>query len=117
MRLFKKVSNRTKNEVLADSAELANTPLKRIKGLLGKTGLKQGQGMIITPCSSIHTFFMKFAIDIVFLDKEGNTVAMAHSLPPSRLFGAPFKASLVVELPPGTLSRTRTELNDKISIE
>lgn len=113
----KKISNKTKNEILADSAELANTPLKRIKGLLGRKELKQGQGMIIIPCSSIHTFFMKFAIDIVFLDKEGHAVAIAHSLPPSRLFGAPFKASLVIELPPGTLRRTRTELKDKISIE
>lgn len=114
---MKKVYNKTKNEVLADSTELANTPLKRIRGLLGRKELQQGHGMIITPCSSIHTFFMKFAIDIVFLDKEGNAVAMAHSLPPSRLFGAPFKANLVIELPPGTLSRTKTELNDKISIE
>jgi uncharacterized membrane protein (UPF0127 family) len=117
MTQFKRVVNKTKNTVLAERAELANTPSKRIKGLLGRTGLGQGQGMIIAPCSSIHTLFMKFAIDVIFLDRGMSVVGLAHSLPKNRLFGALLKGRQVIELPPGILKSTCTELGDKISLE
>ncbi|MFC1708469.1 DUF192 domain-containing protein [Candidatus Omnitrophota bacterium] len=113
----KRVLNKTKNVALAERAEVANTSFQRLKGLLGRQGLEAGQGMIITPCSSIHTFFMRFAIDAIFLGRDGQVVAMAHSLPPARLFGSPLKGKLVIELPPGVLKETMTELNDAISIE
>lgn len=111
-----KIINKTKNTILADSANIADTPFRRLKGLLGKKSLEQGKGLVIKPCNSIHTFFMKFSIDILFLGKEGQVIALAHSLPPSRLFGAFLKGVLVIELPAGTIKQTNTSINDKISL-
>ena len=113
----KRVINLSKNIMLADRVEVADTSFKRLKGLLGRRALEPGQGLIITPCNSIHTFFMRFPIDVVFLDKDYKVVAMAHSLPPARLFGSLLKAKQVIELPTGILKNTKTELKDSIKIE
>lgn len=112
-----KIINQSKGTILADKAEIADTPFKRIKGLLGRKGLNQGEGMVIIPCNSIHTFFMRFSIDVIFLGNDNRVVALAESLPPARLFGSLLEGKLVIELPSGTLSRTKTTLKDQISIE
>lgn len=112
-----RIVNQTRGTVLAEQAEVANTPFKRLKGLLGRQRLKQGEGLIIIPCSSIHTFFMRFSIDAVFLGKDGRVVALAESLPPTRLFGSLLKGKLVIELPCNTISQTKTSLNDCISMQ
>lgn len=117
MILTKKIINTTKNTTLAETAEIANTPLKRLIGLLGRKGLETDQGLIIMPCNSIHTFFMRFAIDVVFLDKNMQVVAISQALPPTRLFFAPLRSRLVIELPRGTIKRTNTQLKDIISIK
>ena len=112
----KRIINRTKNTLLADRAEVANTHFKRLKGLLGKEALKEGEGLIIKPCSSIHTFFMRFSIDAIFLDKNNSVVAIAESLPPSRFFGSLLKGKLVIELPLGTIARTNTIIGDELEL-
>lgn len=114
--IIKKVTNKTKNTVLAKEAEVADTFPKRLKGLLGRSGLNIGQGFIIIPCSSIHTFFMKFPIDAIFLDKNNRVVALAESLSPSRLFGSWLKGRLVIELSAGTITKTQTTKGDQIDI-
>jgi len=113
-KVYKKIINKTKNTILAEKAEIADTPLSRSKGLLGRNGLEEGEGLIIIPCSSIHTFFMRFSIDAAFLDKNNIIVAMKSSLQPSRIFGSIFKGKLVIELSEGTLQRTKTEPHDVI---
>ena len=115
--ITKRIINETKGTVLADKAGVANTTFKRLKGLLGREILKDGEGLIIIPCSSIHTFFMRFSIDVVFLDRSNRVVAMVRSLPPARLFSSIFKGSLVIELPVGTLAKTNTEISDQIVLE
>lgn len=112
-----KIINQTKGTILAEKAEIADAPFERLKGLLGRTGLGEGEGMVITPCNSIHTFFMRFNIDVVFLDKHDKVVSMAKALPPARLFGALPKGKLVIELPSGTLNKTMTATGDQISME
>ncbi|MDD5004894.1 MAG: DUF192 domain-containing protein [Candidatus Omnitrophica bacterium] len=111
-----RIINRTKNTILADKAEMAETFLKRLRGLLGRDNLAAGEGLVIKPCNSIHTFFMRFSIDVAFLDKSGKVVAMAVFLPPLRLQGSWFRGHLVIELPAGTLARTNTALKDTIEI-
>ena len=115
--ITKRITNETKGTVLADRARVANTTLKRLKGLLGREALKDGEGLIIIPCSSIHTFFMRFSIDVVFLDRSNRVVAMARSLSPARLFSSMFKGNLVIELPVGTLTKTNTEISDQIVLK
>ncbi len=114
--MISRVINITKNTVIAEKVEVANTTPKRIKGLLGRDGLDKGQALVIIPCSSIHTFFMKFSIDVLFVNNKGKAVAIAHSLPPNRLFGSYLKGKYVVELSPGTLFSSRTEEGDIIQL-
>lgn len=111
-----KVTNKTRGTILAQKAQIANTPLLRLKGLLGRRGLEQGEGLIIEPCNSIHTCFMRFPIDVLFLDKNYKIVSLTSNLSPWRLFGALFSGKIVLELPAGTLAETRTKNGDLIEI-
>jgi len=112
-----KITNKTRNAVLAEQAEIAETFFSRLKGLLGRQGLKEGEGLVITRCSSTHTFFMRFKIDVVFLDRNNKVVALAHSLAPARLAGHSLKARLAIELPAGILAKTHTQEGDGIEIK
>jgi hypothetical protein len=90
-------------QVLADRVTIADSPVARIRGLLGKTGLENGEGLLITSCSSIHTFFMKFPIDAVFLKKNGTIIKISSNLGPCRLSGCFFGCSMVLELKAGSI--------------
>lgn len=67
-------------------AEIAEAFAERAKGLIGRSGLKPGTGMLITKCNCIHTFFMRFAIDATFLDKSGKVVKVVKGIRPWRLW-------------------------------
>ena len=67
-------------------AEVAETFAERARGLIGRDGLAPGTGMLIPRCNCIHTFFMRFAIDATFLDKDGNTVKVVRNIKPWRPF-------------------------------
>lgn len=112
-----KITNKTKDTILAEKAQIADTHFDRLKGLLGRASLKQGEGLIIVPCSSIHTFFMKFSIDVIFLNKNYRVVLIANKLPPWRLFGVPFFERFVIELPSGIVKKTNTNIGDLIEID
>ncbi len=83
---------------------LAETPLTRARGLLGRAGLQRDEGILLRPASSIHMWFMRFAIDAVFLDRESRVLRVAEHLKPWRLAGCR-GASAVVELPAGECER------------
>lgn len=112
-----RVKNQTRNSVLADTCEKATTILHRMRGLLGKKELPSGHGLWIQPGNSIHTFFMRFAIDVVFASKNNLVVRTYHSLPPFRLTPWIPGARSVLELPAGTLSLAQTEVGDQLVIE
>ena len=107
--------NQTRNTILAVDAIMADTPLKRMKGLLGRKKLEDGQALILNPSNSIHSFFMRFTIDALFLDKENKVVA-AVTLSPWRLTRVYFNAILVIELPEGTIKTTHTQKGDIIQL-
>ena len=109
-----RIENITKGTVLAERAKIANTPWLRMKGLLGEKGLRRGEGLIILPCSAIHTFFMKFAIDVVFVGKNGVIVKQEKALKPARYFSSGFKGKYVIELPAYTLEMAKTEAGDTV---
>lgn len=89
-------------ELAADVTVASSLPA-RIRGLLGSSSLPVGQGLLIKPCKGIHTFFMKFSIDAVFLDRDNRVMALYLSLPPNRMTRIYLKAVSVLELPAGTL--------------
>ncbi|WP_051309756.1 DUF192 domain-containing protein [Desulfogranum japonicum] len=81
--------------------ERAETMMSRLVGLLGRSGLGSGHGLLISPCNQVHTFFMRFVIDVVFLDSENHIVKICPAMRPWRLSPMVFKAKAVLELPEG----------------
>ena len=111
-----KVRNETRHTVLAEAADVADTSAKRRTGLLKHTRLEAGEGLLIVPCESVHTFFMKFPIDLVYLDKRRKVRKVRHAVPAWRL-SACLSAHSVLELPAGTLARTGTVVGDELAVE
>ena len=110
------IRNQTRQTVLADAADLADTSEKRRTGLLKHTGLAPGEGLWIVPCESVHTFFMKFPIDIVYLDKKLKVKKIRHAVPAWRL-SACLSAHSVLELPAGAAAQAKTEVGDVLETE
>lgn len=107
-----------KNEekfIVCENAYVANTFLSRLKGLMFKDDLQDNEGMLISPCSSIHTFFMKFAIDAIFLDKEFNVIKIYSNLKPWRMTSLVFGAYQVLEIKSHTLKHA-LKVGDKIEV-
>ncbi|MFH1458423.1 MAG: DUF192 domain-containing protein [Candidatus Omnitrophota bacterium] len=111
-----KIINKTKNTVLAEEAVIADTLFKRLKGLLGRRYLREAEALLITPCNSIHTLFMHFAIDVVFVDKACKVVKTIPYLKPFRITRPYFKADFVLELPAGTIASSSTTPGDTLSL-
>ena len=109
--------NRRTGAVLASAVERAVTVRTRLRGLLGRDGLAEGAALVIEPCTSIHTFFMRFSIDAAFLDRAGRVVRAISNLRPWRATRIYPSAAMVVELPAGTLARTVTIEGDQLAFE
>ena len=110
------VRNLTRNVELADRAEVADTSAKRRMGLLKHTGLEPGEGLWIVPCESVHSFFMKFTIDVLYLDRKYRVKKIRPEMAPWRISGC-LTAHSVLELPAGTIKRTGTERGDQLEIK
>ncbi len=106
--------NATRNTILATRGWRATRAFERMKGLLGRDGLEEGEGIQIDPCNSIHTFFMRFPIDVLFLDRDGIVIRAFAAIPPWRLTRIYGRARSVIELPAGTLERCETYEGDRI---
>ena len=104
--------NRSRNVTLADRTRVANTMASRMVGLLRTKSLANGEGLWIEPCNQIHTWFMRFTIDALFLDKEGKVVKAVERMKPWKLTGIAFGARGVLELPAGTIAATGTKVGD-----
>jgi uncharacterized protein len=100
--------DRTTGAVLAARTVRADRFLPRLIGLLGRAGLAQGEGLLLEPCSSIHTLGMRFPIDVLFLDAEGAVLRALRDVAPWRVPAPVRGARMVLELPAGTLARTGT---------
>ncbi len=110
------VINQKNNTVLADQCQLARTFLARGMGLMGRSQLEPGHGLIIYPEWSIHTFFMRFPIDVVFLDRNDHVVGKRSAMPPNRPYAGVWGARYVIELPAGVLEATATEIGDRLEV-
>jgi uncharacterized membrane protein (UPF0127 family) len=106
-----KVLNKSRGTLLADFLEVAATGRARNKGLLGRNSLSPGEGLWIVPCESVHTFFMKFPIDLVYLDRACRVRKLRSAVAPWRL-SACLSAHSILELPAGTIRATHTERGD-----
>lgn len=107
------VCNRTRGVLLARQLEVADTPKARSRGLLGRRSLEPGEGLWIVPCESVHTFFMHFPIDLVYLDRKHRVKKVRSAVAPWRLSMC-FSAHSILELPAGVVRRTGTRRGDEI---
>ena len=107
--------NATKKTVVSDNCHFANTVLKRMVGLLNRRQFGKGEGLLLDRCYGIHTFGMRFPIDVLFLDKDLRVIRAVKALPPHRTCVVR-KSVYVLEVPAGALDASRTEEGDQIQI-
>ncbi len=110
------MANQTRGRVLADRADIADTSAKRRTGLLKHSGLEPGEGLWIVPCEGVHTFAMKFAIDVIFLNKKKQVMKIRPNMGKMRMALSLLSHS-VLELPAGTLAQTGTVKGDQLEFE
>ncbi len=111
------IFDETTQHMLAVRGEIADSFFSRLKGLLGRSSLEEGEALVITQCNSIHMFFMKFPIDACFLDKKNKVVGVVHQIRPFQLSPIFWRASCVIELPSGILAQARVSTGDQIAIK
>jgi hypothetical protein len=90
-------------------------PAARRKGLLGRDSFAKGSAMVIAPSNAIHTFWMRFAIDVLFVRRDGTVVKVCRSIPPWRM-AATLWAYAVIELPAGTLAADDASVGDVLTV-
>jgi len=106
---------RADGTVVCERCSLADSPVARMKGLLGRDGLEQGEGLLLRPAASIHTFFMRFPIDAVFLDKSLVVVGIEDAIDPWRT-AKQRGAKSVLELPAGESTRRGLSVGDQLTL-
>lgn len=100
-------------EVLFSEVDVTESMFERMKGLLGHYPLSEQQGFWIEPCNSIHTWFMPFALDVVFVDRHKRVCHFSEAVKPWRC-RASFRASAVLELKSGQIKRKNIQLGDQL---
>jgi len=110
------VLKRPDGTVACERCMVAETAPTRMRGLLGRTALDDGEGLLIRPTNSVHMFFMRFAIDVVFLDRELVVRKVVETLRPWRLAGCR-GARAALELPAGTAGRRGITVGEQLTLE
>jgi uncharacterized membrane protein (UPF0127 family) len=110
------VRNARTGALLAARVERAGTFTARLRGLLGRGSLAEGEALLIEPCASVHTWFMRFAIDLAFLSRELRVLSAVSGLKPWRVRWSP-RAAMALELRDGALARSGTRAGDVLTLE
>lgn len=108
--------NLTTGVLVADRVAVASTRSTRRTGLLGRSGLGQGEGLWIVPCHGVHTIGMRFAIDVLTLDARGTVIDRVVAMKPWRIRLPRRGAAGVLELPAGTLDASGTEIGHRVEL-
>jgi uncharacterized membrane protein (UPF0127 family) len=112
-----KLINQTKSTPLAENVETAQSLWTRTRGLLGRSSLESGKVLWISPCSSIHTCFMRFPIDVAFVDKHLKVTRVKTQIGPWKLVFSPWKSKSVFEFPAGTLTLENIQIGDQLHVD
>lgn len=110
-----RVVNRTGGTVVGEQILLVDAWWSRLRGFLGRREPERGEGLLLVPCQHVHTFGMKFSLDLIFLDRSGRVVDLVQGLDPWSRTTRVRDAHCVLELPTGTIEATRTRVGDLIS--
>lgn len=112
----KQVRNETRGTTIATNLSEARSFFARGRGLMGRREFPAGSALLIDPCSSIHMFFMRFPIDVLYMDREDRVVRVQQSIKPWRI-GPLFTrgAKYVIELPCGSIEQSNTQVGDRLA--
>ncbi len=111
-----KIINTTRQTVIAQRASTADTFASRAVGLLNRASLDPGEALIIKPCNAIHMFFMRFAIDAIFVDKNNRVAGLLKAIKPFHLSPIFLKSSFVIEASVGTIEASKTCVGDVLEV-
>lgn len=115
--MAKQAVNITKQTVVAASVQMADGIFTRLMGLMGKPGLPEGHGIWIVPCADIHSCFMRFEFDAIFVNKEGKVLHIEEKMKPWRISKFVKGGKAVLELDGGVIAKTGTEVGDIIELK
>ncbi|MCR4337115.1 MAG: DUF192 domain-containing protein [Candidatus Omnitrophica bacterium] len=103
--------------MIAKRAIIADTAISRLVGLLNRSSLNEDEALVITDCRSIHMFFMRFPIDVIFVDRAERVIGIVKNIKPFQVSPYFWRSRYVVELFPGAIESSQTMLGDLIQIE
>ena len=106
---------RADGTIVCERCMIADSPLRRMRGLLGRDGLESGEGLLLRPASAVHTYFMRFPIDVVFLDRALVVVGISDSVDPWKATSSK-GAKAVLELPAGESARRGLAVGDQLTL-
>lgn len=112
-----RITNETRGTLLAERAEMAASFWSRLRGLMGRAELPAGTALILDPNGSVHTFWMRFAIDVIFTDRHGRVVGVRAAMPPNRPYAGAHRARRTIELPAGVIQSSGTQTGDQLRFE
>lgn len=112
-----KIYNSTQNNLIASDIKMAENFFNRSIGLLSRKSLSQDEGLIIRPCCSIHTFFMRFDIDVLFVNKKNKIIALYKNVKPWKILPIHITSNYVIELPAGKILSKNINKGDIITLE
>ncbi len=111
-----RLANLTRGTTVAGEVRRATSMWARGLGLMGHAPLAPGQALILEPESSVHMFFMRFPLDLLFLDADGQVLHLYTALPPWRISRIVRGSRRVVELPPGSIAASGTQVGDRVAL-
>ena len=113
----RKIINQRNGHIVASNFRQADTFFTRLKGLLGSSSLGTGHGLWIVPCKGVHTVGMRYAIDVIFVDKKHRIKKLVSDLKPYRFCCSAKGTHSVIEVPVGTIDKSQLKRGDKLIIE
>ena len=112
--MWMRIRNKTKETIIVENAIMGDTFWRRLIGLMGKAELEDNSGIILTPCNSVHTMFMRFPIDVIFLNNKLEVLLIKQNLRPWSISPIVAGAKYVLEVNVGKTLESRTEVGDTI---
>lgn len=107
-----KIINAKNSKIIAENVKIADNFFSRTKGLLGRNSMDKGEALHIIPCDSIHSYFMKFEFDAIFINKKNQVVHLIEKMPAWHFSKICFSARSIIELPAGVIKETETCIGD-----
>lgn len=115
MSRFLRVVNETRQSIIGGQIHLADTVLGRMRGFLLRRRPEAGEGIFLTPCKGVHMYWMRFPLDVLFVDSHGTVLAVHENLQPGRRTPVYRSAQYAIELPVGTVAASGTHAGDRLS--